>query len=575
MDATTISDSSVSYADTGTGTGTTRDRSWWSSSYPDGSERLVDVTAGSTSFRDPESSRMDDDEEEVHSSFEHVAAVDVYVTILKSLPSLPVGDEDGMQMNHRCGSTDADARQIGGPSTDDEYATVYTDDIQLLLELQVFNGQICIMMSSSCRDGGCETSKQLMGRTDSDRNDDPFSSSFVPVILQVISPEDISTSCMPNALQSDADADADANSSQRSRYRVYIPPTVALSLGLHDYGCLGQQCHAQIASMAGYNMSSPSTRKTLLHGRDQDPEIEMATKVKIMEISPPPDDFMPSMTTLCMMSSISSSRSSEAKEDQASMVKWRNDAKNRQIDLLQQYFYRCGTRDDNNSGNVSGNGNDTSKSEKKEAVCRLMAAGTMFAIVDDDASDLGAKYHQQSTMDVFDWRLRSRIRFYKVMEIESSSSSLSKHADSGGRHRGRGGSSPSRCYCCWVSMQTRLVLLPKEETRTKYSSISRLAPFSSIWSFRRSISATMTTSPDAKNEYHSSFMRKAWSHPSLVNVIESLFSMGSICLNLSRNNHASNLSLGSHLLHIVGNQDDHVQSCLDAAADSRKCICAP
>ena len=250
----------------------------------------------------------------------------------------------------------------------------------------------------------------------------------------------------------------------------------------------------------------------------------MATKAKIMEISSPPDDFTPSMKTMFMS------------QDKVALRRWLEDQKSCQIDTLQQYFYR-------RHGSRNGNG---AKGEKREAVSRLMTVGTIFAVVDEKVCS--------KTIDKFDMKLRSSIRFYKIVEIETEMGILQQYnanmSMSGGNED-----------FCWISPETQLVLLPKEDSKLVH--VSRMTQFSSTWSFSQSVQNSSTSTYT-----YSSFVRKVWSRPSLVNVVQSIFSTGSLGLNLCRNNVGSNSSLESHLIHVIGNEDDHVKLCLDAAADS-------
>ncbi len=420
---------------------------------------------------------------------------DVDVIVLKSIPSFD------------------DPQTIS-----DEFATVYTDDIQLLLTLQVFNGQICVM-SKPASNVRCDKVVP-----------------WIPVILKVVSPDVMAALSEQNTLsQSQLRSQSDFS---RAKYRVYVPPTIAFSIGLNGYGCLSMKVDARIACIPNSNdimkyvhsqsQSSQTSRSVQRNASEvlDVPDaiattLPRAIKANIEEISRPPDDIMPSVEDLFMS------------QDKVTMRRNAEDQKSAQIDRLQQYFYRrCGTDASSSHGG-----------EKKRSAWRLMTTGSIFAVVEDC-----------NPVDTFSMKIRSCIRFYRVAEIETEIG--------GAWDRANGGS-------CWVSPETQLVLLSKETKSFAHVHMSRMTQISSTFTFDRSVQCSPALKSSSNKPYlYSSFVRKAYSHPNVVNVTQSIMSAGSLISTLSRENTGTHSSLENHLLHLIGNEDDHIKYCLDTVADS-------
>ena len=97
------------------------------------------------------------------------------------------------------------------------------------------------------------------------------------------------------------------------------------------------------------------------------------------------------------------------------------------------------------------------------------------------------------------------------------------------------------------------MLLSKEKKSFVHVHMSRMTQISSSFPFDRSVQNVPALKSSSNKQYlYSSFVRKAYSHPNVVNVTQSIISAGSLILTLSRENTGSHLSLENHLLHLIG-----------------------
>uniref|UniRef100_A0A7S3PVE6 AAA+ ATPase domain-containing protein n=1 Tax=Chaetoceros debilis TaxID=122233 RepID=A0A7S3PVE6_9STRA len=400
-------------------------------------------------------------------------SVAVSVSILRCIPE---------QQQHN--DVDVDGENDG--ETSDEYATIYTDNVELLLALQIFEGELGILSRPPNFEGGSHCTR-------------------VPVIIRSLND--------PLSLEVEDECGAKmpkVREKTEGCFQVYVSPCVAATLGC--YSCL------QI-SMGGLKLSKLRTQKLSRNdclssfeshqrrnnekrGRHQVP---LATKATIVEISPPPDDFLPSPHLLLDDSDDLSRRRNLEME------------KNRQTQKIQDYFYK-----------FSG--------QKKIALLRLFTAGIIFAIINNDE-----KENENSSRNN-----RALVRFYKVVEIESSGDAI------------RDNEWLDDFY--WMSPDTNIILLPPNEA--KCLAVDYLPRISTTLTFYFSLAKH-----DCKSQNYSLRHLK---HPNLVEILESVLSISGKRSATNRlQSRANSIYAGSNtsILHIIGREDNHIQNCLDSVAD--------
>lgn len=374
----------------------------------------------------------------------------------------------------------------------DEYATIYTKDCQLLLEIQCFNGDICMLTMA-------QAEEELENRRQPQ---------WIPAIIRVLSGT-MSDDC----IGINAALNADAQLLPSPNFRIYVPPTLAAVVGLHDYGCMNMPLKAYISSVSEGTSAHLLPKK--LTGRNASSTmLPYATKAKIVELYSPPGDYLPSMETM------------EMQGDEMAIRRFREERKSKQIEMLQRYFLRM-----ENNGNV--------------CAPRLATIGTIFAVINDciiddkDAEHPCGRFHNG----------RSFVRFYMILGLETESGVLVQCTDTA--------QNQNECFC-WISPKAELVLVPSE--KDKLFSTSRMPRLSAVWSFYRSMQ-------NDKKQWVRKSLASSWSHPHLVAILEAMMAIETMITNAK----AKILPLSYHMLHLIGNENNHITFCLDAVADSGEC----
>lgn len=362
----------------------------------------------------------------------------------------------------------------------DRYATIYTQDIRLLLQLRIFNGQIC----------------KLKLHPDSYLQSHDVHL-WIPVLVQVV----------PKGTFTNNERE---NMDRLGQFDIYVPPMIACSMNLHNFGNL----HSDKEPIKAFLSSSIETEcskslsSTLGSKDDAIDGIVTAKCVKWMEIAPPPSDYLPSLDNMIR------------NKDEIGLKHFRQEEKERQAKNLQYY---CIGRD--------------SKSQTR----RLLTVGSMIAVVDDtDQHDYGSEYQ----------RLRSRIRFYILTEVELPNQSTVTYQKLEQEHED---------LFFWISSQTKLLLDPSTNEMDGLF-VKRLPNLSTTHLFDMSLKNQHVQERSFKSMY------KLQKHPNYCELVESIVSAGLILT--SGQNHIS--SLPHHLLHVIGSENNHLTECLDAVANFGK-----
>jgi hypothetical protein len=396
----------------------------------------------------------------------------VNVSILKSLPE----EESPNSM-----------KNVG--ATLDEYATIYTHDVQLLIAIGAFNGSLCIIS----REGGDPSSRRL----------------WAPVIIKV--------QHLGNNI---------ATESTLGFHHVFIPPNIAATIGVHDFGCLELPMKAEICSLS-QKMTIPPPMK-------MDPQITMPTSIDpllvgiplakkafLVECFCPPTDCLPSSLELLFA----------AIQNEEYVKRYRKEMDSKHIDKLRKFFFRK-------------DGDD-----KNKPISRLVTIGSIIAVVDD-----GPNIIKSQSKCLVGTNIRTMIRYYKVDEVEMEDKGIIFY-----------NVPPSiSANFCKISPSTELILHSDgQKGKSKSNQVSQMPQLSSTFLFHQS-------TREKQEIPYNTLMRAMWSHPNLQEIVETLAAMKDTVLRSTRSrcNYGFIGSLSRHMLHIIGHEDNHIKHCLDVAADS-------
>lgn len=373
--------------------------------------------------------------------------------------------------------------------TSDEYATIYAEDIQLLLEIQIFNGDICML--ATCRE---DTEQFIVGRESGNAKQ------WIPAIIKVLpSSGEIGDDCI--SVKSNTESECPSN------FRIFVPPTLAATAGLYDHGCLKLPLKARISKVSKSIPSKSPCR------RSPSAMLPYATKAKIIEVYYPPCDHLPSIKII------------EMSADELAVRRFREEKKSRQVEMLQQFFFR-----------IEGN--------NKKAAPRLATIGTIFAVVDGCTDDNCTEKDGVSISTV-----RSLVRFYTILEIETDSRTLEQCTHVSQNY--------DECFC-WISSSTELMLVSSR--KDALVTLLRMPRLSSLWQFEMTIR-------NVNNVCMQNSVTTAWSHPNFITILEAIIGVEGMLMNAKERI----LCLSHHILHIVGNENNHINVGLDAVADSGEC----
>ena len=404
-------------------------------------------------------------------TLEEKSTLVVDVSILEHIPREPSKKEN----------EDATAR------TSDEYATIYAEDIQLLLEIQIFNGDICMLARE-------DTEQFIFGRESGNAKQ------WIPAIIKVLpSSGESGDDCISVKCSSDSECP--------SKFRIFIPPTLAATAGLYDHGCLKLPLKARISKVSKSIPSKSPSR------RSPSAMLPYATKAKIIEVYSPPHDHLPSIKII------------EMSADELAIRRFREEKKSRQVEMLQQFFFR-----------MEGN--------NKKAAPRLATIGTIFAVVDECTNDNCTEKDGVSISTV-----RSLVRFYTILEIETDSRTLEQCTHVSQNY--------DECFC-WISSSTELMLVSSR--KDALVTLGRMPRLSSLWQFE-------TTIRNVNNACMQNSVTTAWSHPNFITILEAMIGVEGMLMNAKERI----LCISHHILHIVGNENNHINVGLDAVADSGEC----
>ncbi len=304
--------------------------------------------------------------------------VQIDVNILRSLPCLPSPlfqnetnsiDDTTTAINSYNTFNNISCNNELNRSDIDTFATVYTRDVELLHKLQIFDGQICFLWGKFQLDllvsDDVTTSTSATDRSQNrnmsnhhtfcnqqrDRNR-TYHSSQIPIILKV--------------LPMDYQLDVMTKNDNDLHHQVYVPPTVAGSIGLY------------VTTLNSTQQSTIYISPTLKFNNNNNNNIPLATKATIIEIGKHPMDYIMTFDDLYNVS---------LKENQQRY----ND------EAIKEFFYdwKCmnmnSIKDSNNSKKV-----------KKIDAYRLVRIGTIFAT-------LSSTHNSDNN---------GMIRFYKVTDLE-------------------------------------------------------------------------------------------------------------------------------------------------------------
>ncbi len=405
-------------------------------------------------------------------------SISVSVSILKRIPELKLCLED-------------DGELI------DEYATIYTDDIELLLALQIFDGQICMLSRSYSYGGRHDRYKYHRRRK-------------TPVILKMLN-ESMHMMDHPSSFLTVEHGvhSEDRSESKCTRFRIYVPPCVAATIGC--YSCLG------VSSLeTGIYLSSVSQidimqggRHDLLEPNNKISPWPLATKATMVEVAPPPSDFMPPQDLSLLGDDVESRRRRREAE------------KTVQIEQLQAYFY-------------------SGKKGNEKPMSRLVTSGSLIAIVDDD--------DDEQTIEDIEFRCcRSGIRFYKILSVEYGTQSSTTHT-----------MEDNDCFC-FMTPDTKMVLVPNTSRGQEMDNLDgyRLPQFDTIRSFHNSLS-------ENAERHHSKLQMNHRLHPSFVTIVETLLALGNH--NISDDTIDLSTCTSPSILHIIGDEDNHMNQCFNTVA---------
>jgi len=407
----------------------------------------------------------------------HGADIPISVDILKSIHKGTAGTENTNDMKE----TDLMSNRFKEGSYIDIYATIYTEDVQLLHALQVFDGDIC----------------NLYTITRSSNNNIKRSTA---VMVKILPP-----SYLPESVTLDNHNSFERRSS--NSFHIYVPPTIAASIGLHS-------CYPRTLEHGVFISSTSIAQKRVnINGsvnliQRERLNIPIATKAEILEIGVPCADYI--VTPEDMYSSQGKDSNKKGRDDQ--------------IELLKEYFY-----------NFDGNG------QKKEAY-RLLNKGSIIAI-------LCNKTHNNSFLDcnnvASDKHCTESVRFYKVINLESDDASCLQY--------------PLETY--WVSPQTNITLLERNKSNFYSKCLQRLPQRSVIMSYLRFVQDLII----GKSHTSTSKTSRIIPHYSANQVIQMFLTACNISMPLAGNFGSTNSS--SRMFHIIGDKDNDVTSCLDDVAD--------
>jgi hypothetical protein len=413
----------------------------------------------------------------------------VNVSILKSLPEEKEREEENPQ----------NAKSVGAVIMD-EYATIYTCDVQLLIAIGAFHGHLCMI---SKEDDDLAIGRRL----------------WAPVILKV--------------LHNNQGQNIAKNST--CCYHVFIPPTIAATIGVHDFGCLELPLRAHIRSLS-QKMTIPPLMKTdadtTMSQSVDDPSlpagfdiIPLAKKAFVAECFRPPHDCLPTSLEILYT----------ATKQKEYLKCFRQEKNSRQIDNLQNFFFRESL--DGSTG--------------RTPISRLVTIGSIIAVVEDDSKTI----QSQSNNCLVGANIRSKIRYYKVEKVEMEDKSVIFY-----------NVPPSISgNFCRISPETQLILQSEGEAKVDDDQICNMPQLSSTWVFYQSIRQKQEI-PYAR------LMKTMWSHPNLQDIVKTLAAMKDsvLCSPSSRGKSGFAGSQSRHILHIIGHEDNHIKHCLDVAADSGK-----
>jgi hypothetical protein len=195
----------------------------------------------------------------------------------------------------------------------------------------------------------------------------------------------------------------------------------------------------------------------------------------------------------------------------------------------------------------------TDKNSKSKPRQRLLALGSIFATTGDDGNS-------------------NHVRFYKVVEIQSS------------LQKGNEASNPNGAYC--VSPSTHLTLLSQSLDDDKNGFIDRLPRPKMVAAYLSSIQDAKNCLTNASSQMilfdskncnpdettSNSNSVQIIRHPSTSQVTDALYLLGvssstnktcSIC----RKSHITSLPIHPQLIHVIGEEENHVSECVAEAAD--------
>jgi hypothetical protein len=420
----------------------------------------------------------------------------------------------------------------------DTFATVYTRDVELLHELQIFNGQICFLWNK-CQLGVPKVTTATNTNTNTNTNihtnihtshnhhtcthcnqqrNYNYHYSKTPIILKVL-PMDYQLDVI---IKDDDDA-YDSNNynkdvNPKKQYQIYIPPTIAGSIGLH----------VTTLTTSTLQSSTLYISPTILNCNDNN--IPLATKANIIEIGKHPIDYIMTFDDLCNLT---------LKDNQ----QIRND------EAIKELFYNWkhnldSMNDDNKSKNIGNNDG-----------CRLVGIGTVFGTLPSTYNS----YNDDNEM----------IRFYKVIDLECKNDKR----ESNSQHD----------LVCWLSPKTKLTLVHKKNEGDVYSMVDKYSgAISKInnTTFHRlpqsSLVKTFIKSVRLCHEGKINDLQVLLNDDAVISDSERLLlddlskEVLSISSDPSFNYYGSQRILASHMLHVIRSGEKELKQSLDYTADKRK-----
>ncbi len=409
----------------------------------------------------------------------------------------------------------------------DPFATIYTSDIRLLHDLQIFDGQVCILYSTSTGEKLPTTPQQ------------PQHCLTSPVIVKVLP-------SASNLTTVDQNQNNNETTSMKQRYQqyqrgtnqynyhIFVPPVLAAMIGLHSttLPCHSSTNKVYITSKI-FNLRHRVPRPLLLSPPAMNFEtISVASNANVVEFGRGPTDFIVDLEDIY---------------DRKTQSKFHTKYSRRLHDeALKEYFYDI---ESNYNGVI-----------KKKNGHRLVSIGSIFAVQTEHSSFDFEKETCKSNNYFFpdnhrEMGMESMIRFYKVIHVEGNNSTQYLN--------------DKAIY--WLSPETQITLSQTDEgsnnttnhTTSLVNYCERLPQPSIVNKFVSSLKEALCHDYCKGEDGDESGIFKHHSFSTKMARILLALSVEPSC-----NIYYGTKALLSHqMIHVIGDDEVGLNACLDGAAD--------